>query len=65
MYILERCVKNGPTACWVQYGTCGNRNLLERIRAGQANKRQWRIRRTTQSIWHHHSSASADLRKAG
>lgn len=65
MYILERCVKNGPTACWVQYGACGNRSLLERVRAAQANKRQWRIRRTTQSIWHHHSSTSADLRKAG
>lgn len=65
MYILERCVKNGPTACWVQYGACGNRSLLERIRAGQAHKRQWRIRHTTQSVLHNPPSNSAELRKAG
>lgn len=65
MYILERYVKHSPTPHWVPYGSCGNRNLLERIRAGQTHKRQWRIRRTTQSIWPHHSNTSADLRKAG
>lgn len=29
---------------WERYATCGNRELLERVRAGQEQPKSWRIR---------------------
>ena len=46
MYVLERNMKQDSAKRWIPYGFCGNRKLLERVKAGQSDKRQWRIRRT-------------------
>lgn len=46
-YCLEKCTVQGtgkpPHIIWERYATCGNRNLLERVRTGQNQPEQWRV----------------------
>lgn len=47
MYALERWVflKTGhcPRYCWQRYAVSANRLLLDKVRRGQPNLREWRI----------------------
>ena len=47
MYALERKVflKTGhcPRDCWQRYAVSANRPLLDRVRAGQPKKSEWRV----------------------
>ena len=47
MYALERRVCRAglpyPQHRWERYAVCGNRRLLERVRAGQDSPKEWRI----------------------
>lgn len=47
MYALERKVllKTGhcPRYCWTRYAVSANRPLLEKVRAGQAKLKNWRV----------------------
>jgi len=39
-YALERRIRKGR---FLQYGVCGNRQLLECIRSGQERPSEWRV----------------------
>ncbi len=47
MYALERKIlrKTGhcPRYCWARYGVSANRPLLEKVRAGQPEPKDWRV----------------------
>ena len=46
MYALIRLKHDDAHGCrrYALYGVCGNRRLLERVRAGQEHPEQWRVR---------------------
>ena len=48
MYALIR-LKHDGHGCrgYTLYGVCGNRRLLERVRAGQERPEHWRVIRTS------------------
>lgn len=45
MYALVRLTRQGASVHprRVIYGVCGNRRLLEKIRAGQSHPEEWRV----------------------
>lgn len=64
MYVLERNMKQGSAKRWIPYGFCSNRKLLERVKAGQSDKRQWRIRRIAHTALSELLVSAEVLRKA-
>lgn len=64
MYVLERNMEQGSAMRWIPYGFCGNRKLLERVKAGQSDIRQWRIRRTAHTALSELLVSAEVLRKA-
>ena len=49
MYALIRLKHDGAHGCrgYTLYGVCGNRCLLERVRAGQEHPEHWRVIHTS------------------
>ncbi len=64
MYALVRSTRQGANGRLrrVLYGVCGNRRLLEKIRAGQERPEEWRVVgvRSVAQFWH-----TGAWRKAG
>lgn len=52
MYALLRQKRDSAQRCrgYTLYGVCGNRRLLERVRAGQEAPEQWRIIRAINGL---------------
>ncbi len=63
MYALMRLTqKKCGLLRYTLYGVCGNRRLLEKIRAGQEHPEDWRVIRSALNIPYSYGSA---WRKAG